>query len=210
MQGTEIPIVELALGGSRAEHTGAFRENVLILSHEKDVPPSQGVLEITKKYLKQNSALKVDGQDCWSGWNAFYSRITDTGSWALTSISGEGGEAALADVDRFMEIGFVQDEDGIHLGSSAFNCVEALRVRLSPGQWRDLARQLSEKEEDCEKSLERIRGMGVQMRGELSESKVVDYSRFQTFSKCIGKLRRKQEYNRRFLRTVKLHMMETP
>lgn len=208
--GTGIGIIELALGGSRAEHTGAFRENVLVLSCGEDCPPSAGMAAVTVEYVSGRNILPVGGEGDWGKWNGSISRITDSGSWMLQSVSDADRSKALDDVDRFMEIGFLQDEEGKSLGSSAYNCVEALRVRLTPTQWRELASQLKAKEAECEKSLDRLRGMGVEMRREISQSNVVDYSKFQTFSKCVGKLKRKQEYNRRFLRTVKLHMTETP
>lgn len=208
--GTGIGIIELALGGSRAEHTGAFRENVLVLSCQESQPPSTGMTEVTRKYMTGQNNLSDGGDVDWGKWSGFVSRITDSGSWMLQSITNENQSKALDDVNRFMEIGFLQDEQGQNLGSSAYNCVEALRVRLTPVQWRQLASQLKAKEAECEESLDRIRGMGVEMRREISQSNVVDYSKFQTFSKCVGKLKRKQEYNRRFLRTVKLHMTETP
>ena len=208
--GTGIGIIELALGGSRAEHTGAFRENVLVLSSHNGRPPSAGMIAATRRYVSGRD-LSSDVSDIdWSEWSGSISRITDSGSWTLQSISDDNRSKALDDVDRFMEIGFLHDEEGQNLGSSAYNCVEALRVRLTPVQWRELASQLKTKEAECEQSLDRIRGMGVEMRREISQSNVVDYSKFQTFSKCVGRLKRKQEYNRRFLRTVKLHMTETP
>ncbi len=210
--GTRISIIELALGGSRAEHTGAFRDNVLVLSSPENSPPTQGVFHVTKGYLKNHLLTDLGSSaSCeWGEWRASVSCLTDSGSWTLVPLYDNQKESVLDELGNYMEACFLQDEQGKYLGSSAFNCVETLKTHLSPSQWKDLARQLAEKEKDCEESLDRIRSMRTQIRSEISESSVVDYSKVQTFSKCIGKLKRKQEYNRRFLRTVKLHVMEMP
>lgn len=206
--GTGISIIELALGGSRPEHTGAFRDNVLVLASEKDTAPSEGVFMVADQYIENRISDKSNLICNWGTWRASLSCLTDAGSWVLTPVSGEINDSVLDELEKYMNVGFEQDEGGDLLGSSAYNCVEALKVRLSPDQWKELARGLSEKETDCEESLERIRSMSVQLRSESSASNVVGYSRFKTFSKCIGRLKRQQEYNQRFLRTVKLHVME--